>query len=71
MTNFPLGKKAIDTKWVYKLKCKANGSIDHYEERLYAKGYAQEKEIEYAETFAPTFCMIMICSVCALAEHHG
>ena len=31
---------AIGTKWVYKLKRKFDGSVDHYKARLVAKGYA-------------------------------
>ena len=50
----PSGKKAIGTKWVYKLKRKPNGTIDRHKARLVAKGYGQEKGIDFDETFAPT-----------------
>ena len=67
----PSGKKAIGTKWVYKLKRKRDGSFDHYKARLVAKGYAQEKGIDFNETFAPTCHMTTIHSMCALAAYHG
>ena len=60
LCDLPPGKKAISTKWVYKLKCKPDGSVECYEARLVAKGYAQEKGIDYEETFAPTCCMTTV-----------
>ena len=32
------GKNIIDYKWVYRIKRKADGSIDRYKARLVAKG---------------------------------
>ena len=67
----PIGKKAIGTKWVFKLKRKPDGSIEHYKV-LVAKGYAQEKGIDFEETFEPPTCrMTTIHSICALAAHNG
>ena len=71
LCDLPTGKRAIGTKWVYKLKRKPDGSIDRYKARLVAKGYAQEKGIDFDETFAPTCCMTTIHSICALAAHNG
>ena len=50
LVDFPVGKKAIGTKWVFKLKRKPDGSIAFYKARLVAKGYAQEKGIDFEET---------------------
>ena len=71
LVDLPVGKKAIGTKWVYKLKCKPDGSVDCYKARLVAKGYAQEKGIDFEETFAPTCRMTTIHSICALAAYNG
>ena len=47
----PHGKKAIGSKWVFKTKYKADGSLERYKARLVAKRYNQKYGIDNKETF--------------------
>ncbi|PKI57104.1 hypothetical protein CRG98_022498 [Punica granatum] len=49
----PSGKRPIYCKWVFKLKLRADGSVECYKARLVAKGFHQVEEIDFHETFAP------------------
>lgn len=49
----PKGRKPIGSKWIFKIKTKADGTLDKYKARFVAKGYSQKYNIDYTETFAP------------------
>lgn len=62
--------KAITCKWVYKIKRKADSSVDRYKARLVARRFSQKYGEDYDETFSPVAKMISVRVVISLAAHH-
>jgi hypothetical protein len=48
-----VAKNVVGCKWVFKLKRKADGSIELHKARLVAKVFHQDASIDYGETFSP------------------
>ncbi|CAI7858936.1 unnamed protein product [Closterium sp. NIES-54] len=53
LVELPEGRKAITSKWLFKIKSDADGKIERYKSRLVAKGYQQKEKVNYKELFAP------------------
>jgi hypothetical protein len=60
-------KDVISSKWFFKIKHAADGSIEKYKARFVARGFSQKEGIDYEETFAPVARYTSIRTIITLA----
>jgi hypothetical protein len=65
LVKLPTEKKAIQNKWVYKLKQEQDGS-QRYKARLVVKGFQQKAGIDFTEIFSPVVKMTTIRTVLSI-----
>ena len=71
LVELPEGRKPVGSKWVFKLKTNADGSVERCKARLVAQGYSQKEGLDYDETFSPVVRPESIRSVIVLACKEG
>ena len=70
-TVVPVGTKVIKTKFIFKIKEHADGTIDKYKARLVAQGFKQSPaDYDYTETFSPTLRYELLRLVVAVCTYH-
>ena len=54
------GRRALQNKWVYRIKHEGEGEKKRYKARLVVKGFAQNEGIDFNEIFSPVVKMSSI-----------
>ncbi|GJV65426.1 ribonuclease H-like domain-containing protein [Tanacetum coccineum] len=60
ITELPVGRKPIGSKWVFKVKYKSTGEVERFKARVIAKGFNQKEGIDYEETFSPVVKIVLL-----------
>ena len=69
LVDIPPRRKTIGNKWVLKVKCKADRSIERYKAQLMAKGYTQMEGVDYEKTFSLVVRFASIHLILAIVAH--
>jgi hypothetical protein len=67
----PVNKSVIGSRWIYKVKQAADGSVEKYKARFVARGFSHIKGIYYDETFSLVARYSSIRSIFALSVQMG
>lgn len=54
LTELAIRCKAVNCKWIYSLKIKIDGTVNHFKVRLVAKGCSLKYGVNFIETYSPT-----------------
>ena len=63
----PANKNIIGSKWVFHIKCKANGTIEKYKACLIARGFTQKFSVDYFDTFSPVMRLASFHTILTIA----
>jgi hypothetical protein len=66
-----VGKSVVTSRWLYKTKNDAYGSIEKHKAQFVAQGFSQIEGVDYDETFAPFVRYTSIMSIISIAVEMG
>ena len=66
-----VGKSVVGSRWIYKIKQVADGSVQKYKAIFVAPGFSQIEGIDYEEIFSPFARYSSIRTILALSAHMG
>ena len=67
----PEGKSVVTSRWLYKIKHVADGSIKKFKARFVARGFSQVEGVDYEETLALVARYTSIHSIISIAAEMG
>ena len=67
----PQGKSVVSSRWLYKVKQVADGSVEKHKVRFVSRGFSHVEGIDYNETFALVARYSSIKSMLALSTQMG
>ena len=67
----PEGKSVVTSRWLYKIKHVAAGTIEKFKARFVARGFSQVEGVDYEDTFAPVARYTSIRSIISIAAKMG
>ena len=71
LAEIPINRKAIDSRIVFKVKHRADGTFDKFKARLVAKGFMQRLGFDFFSTFSPMATLTTVRTVFAIAVRLG
>ncbi|UYV78679.1 hypothetical protein LAZ67_16002366, partial [Cordylochernes scorpioides] len=66
LSDLPLGKRPISSRWVFKIKTNSKGDVERFKARLFARGFSQKRNVDFFETYSPVINFSVIRMIFAL-----
>ncbi|KAB2629424.1 hypothetical protein D8674_034219 [Pyrus ussuriensis x Pyrus communis] len=64
-------QNVVGCKWVFRIKTKADGTVDRYKARLVAKGFHKKEGVDFHDTFSPVAKPVTIRILLTLDVQHN